>query len=228
MLKNSFSILGEKMEELLKPYNFIFSYKNSEIIIKGNNKAYTIKYDVKNQMISLFDCESLNEDEFCKNISSWFFSEEITSKDVDDICKDFFEIIVSQKVDRKDIKKRSGKEEENIGIIFFMNRLANIFPSIKQKIVFERENSEKFRVIKFLNEEILPEVNKLLSNKNDNKVEKFFKLLENMYKNGNIDVRCIVSMGILNSIDEEKNKSIIDKYLSEELKNIRKASLKYK
>ena len=135
--------------------------------------------------------------------------------------------MVNKKKDTKIVKKTSGKEEENVGVIFFMNRLASIFPNIKEKIMIEKENNQNFRVVKFLNDEILPEIHKLFSNKKDNKIEKFFKLLENMYKNGDLDVRCIISMGILNNIDDEEMKNI-NKYLSEDFKKVMKASFKYK
>lgn len=228
MVKDSFLILGEKMVELLKPYNFISSFNSQEIILKNKDREYTIRYDIKNQMISLFDLNSIKEDESCKSISSWFFSQkEGTSKDIDDICNDFFEIMVSKKKDTKIVKKTSGKEEENVGIIFFMNRLASIFPNIKEKIMLEKENGENFRAVKFLNDEVLPEIHKLLSSKNGNRVEKFFKLLENMYKNGDLDVRAIITMGILNNINE-KDTNIVNKYLSEEFKKVWKSSLKYK
>ncbi len=228
MVKDSVSILGEKMVELLKPYNFISSFNSQEIIFKNKDREYTIRYDIKNKMISLFDLSSIKEDESCKSISSWFFSQkEGTSKDIDDICNDFFEIMVSKKNDTKIVKKNSGKEEENVGIIFFMNRLASIFPNIKEKIMLEKENGENFRAVKFLNDEVLPEIHKLLSSKNGNKVEKFFKLLENMYKNGDLDVRAIITMGILNNIVEEDT-NIFNKYLSEEFKKVWKSSLKYK
>lgn len=228
MVKDSFSILGEKMVELLKPHNFTFSFNSREIILKNKDREYTIRYDIKNQMISLFYLNSIKEDESCKSISSWFFSqEEGTSKDIDDICNDFFEIMVSKKKDTKIVKKTSGKEEENVGIIFFMNRLASIFPNIKEKIMLEKENGENFRAVKFLNDEVLPEIHKLLSSKNGNRVEKFFKLLENMYKNGDLDVRAIITMGILNNINE-KDTNIVNKYLSEEFKKVWKSSLKYK
>ena len=229
MVKDSFLILGEKMVELLKPYNFTSSFNSQEIILKNKDKKYTIRYDIKNQTISLFDLSSIKEDESCKSISSWFFSQkEGTSKDIDDICNDFFEIMVNKKNETKVVKKNSPKDgEENVGIIFFMNRLANIFPNIKEKISVEKDNNKNFRAVKFLNDEVLPEIHKLLCNKKDNKIEKFFKLLENMYKNGDLDVRCIISMGILNNIDKE-DAEIANKYLSEDLKKVRKASLKYK
>ena len=229
MVKDSFSILGEKMTELLKPYNFTYSFGGKEIIFRNKDRQYTIRYDIENQVISLFDLDCIKEeDKFCKSISSWYFSQEkMTSKDSDDICNDFLEIMVNKKKDTKIVKKTSGKEEENVGVIFFMNRLASIFPNIKEKIMIEKENNQNFRVVKFLNDEILPEIHKLFSNKKDNKIEKFFKLLENMYKNGDLDVRCIISMGILNNIDDEEMKNI-NKYLSEDFKKVMKASFKYK
>ena len=229
LVKNSFLILNQKMEELLKSYNFDITFNDKEGIFKSKDRGYTIKYDSKNKMISLFDLENQREDPSYKGISSWFFDEEeSTSRDIDDICNDFFEIMVNKKNETKVVKKNSPKDgEENVGIIFFMNRLANIFPNIKEKISVEKDNNKNFRAVKFLNDEVLPEIHKLLCNKKDNKIEKFFKLLENMYKNGDLDVRCIISMGILNNIDKE-DAEIANKYLSEDLKKVRKASLKYK
>jgi hypothetical protein len=230
LIKNSFSILNGKIEELLKPHNFKSSFNNEEVIFKNTNREYAVRHDAKNRMVSLFDSSGTKEDEPCKSISSWFFSEEeSTAKDIEDICSDFFEIMAAKKNETKAIKKSPGKDaEDNVGIIFFMNRLAGVFPNIKEKIIFEKENSENFRAIKFLNDEILPEVRKLFSDKNDNKTEKLFKLLENMYKNGNLDVRCIITMGILNSIEKEENIDITNKYLSDNLKKAWKSSLKYK
>lgn len=230
MVKNSFSILNQKMEELLNAYNFKLTFNGKEGIFKNNDREYKIKYDAKSQMVSLFDLENLKEDQSCKSISSWFFDDEkSTAKDIEDICDDFFQIMSNKKSENKVVKKSAVKDgEENIGIVFFMNRLANIFPSIKEKIVIEKESSENFRAVKFLDDEVLPELYKLLSNKKDNKIEKFFKLLENMYKNGDLDVRCIISMGILNNIEKEEDIEIANKYLSEDLKKVWKSSLKYK
>lgn len=51
-------------------------------------------------------------------------------------------------------KKKKSDDENNVNPLFLMNRIANIFPELKDAVLEEKENYENFRGVIFAREKL--------------------------------------------------------------------------
>ena len=110
-----------------------------------------------------------------------------------------------------------------------MNRLATLFPNLKELIQFEKKDVESFRYVSFVKTNVVSQVQGLLSTSNEkSEVKKLGKILSDNYDNGDLDVRGLITIVILNSIEAENQKMLLKKYLSDDLKNAWEAAEKLK
>ena len=197
----------------------------TELTIKSKNAIYQICNDISSKKVILSKITE-NSPEV---ISTWLFDEEnISKKDITLIAQDFAESIVKSPTKRpKAIKKKSSNDESNVTGLFFANRMVNIFPEIKKDICTEKECYEEFRAVKFAKEILLPKINNLLGDKNADvsKIKKLAKSLSELYSSGSLDVRSIITIVILNHVE---NPETLKSFISDELKTAWQCALKYK
>ena len=214
--KNYFeNVLSKISEEIPEAEVKRLNEENFEI--KTKKETYEISLDKKKKIIIISNSE--------KTFSSWMFDEEkLSSKDIKMIISDFKEIITSKP---KVKNKKRNPNESNVTGLFFANRMANIFPDIKDKILREKESLSEFKAVKFTEENIFPKINNLLntSKSGDPEIKKLGKLISELYSNGTLDVRSIITMCILNNV---QNQDCLKPNLSDELKKAWECSLKYK
>ncbi len=219
MEKNCFENLISKISGEI-PEAKIKNLSADSFEVKTEKTTHLITWDRKKKVVSLKNGE--------KTLSTWMLDEEKTSpKDIKMIAADFKEGITSKPKAQKQNKKKNQNEESNVTGLFFANRMVNIFPELKEEIRAEKESFSSFRAATFAKNCILPKVNDLLSSaKGGNpEVKKFGKLLSDLYKNAALDVRSIITMGILNNLE---NPEPLTPNLSDELQKAWQHSLKYK
>ena len=224
MEKSYFETIANKLAEEIKEAE-IKKLNENTFEVKTPQKNCEIKVDRNKKVILL---EAVSEDSR-KILSSWMFDEEnISQKDLKLIISDFSEIISQKpKKEFKPAKKKSSKSENGMSGLFFANRMVNIFPEIKDAVKEEKENYSEFRAVKFTKEIILPKINELLNTKKSGspEVKKLGKLLSELYSNAGLDVRSIITMVILNNIENEE---CLKNNLSEELQTAWNFAKKYK
>lgn len=227
--KNCFEAVCDLISANDKMKKFDISKKSkNEISISRDSVNYSVKYDEDRKVIVLENVDSENSSE----LASWLLDDlKFTQKDVALISKDFIETMAGK--DKKNIKqskkKNKSSDESNITGLFFANRMVNIFPELKEEIQNEKAEYAEFRSANFAVEHILPKVQKLSENLSDkSKLSKFGKLLSDLYKNGTLDTRSIITMGILNSIKGENAVKNLKSVFSEEMNKAWDAALKYK
>ena len=91
----------------------------------------------------------------------------------------------------------------------------------------EKDSYETFRTATFTKNEVLPTINDFLKSGDKSRISKFGKLISDLYKNGDLSVRSIITIVILNNLDEA-SEGKIKQNLSEELKNAYESAKKYK
>ena len=106
--------------------------------------AYGLLYDSKQQR---FELRSTTLKEGGKpgnwrSLSLWLFDEkEGTRADAESILNDFLEVVRGPKRVAVVQQKRRGKDgERSVDPLFFMNRLVNIFPELKDELNQERSS----------------------------------------------------------------------------------------
>ena len=227
MAKNYFEVIYDEMlknEKIVK----LKTEKTSETVFKILNSGitYEISYDEKEKKVTLKAASNETKEE--KIISSWLLdSEKSTQKDAKLIAEDFIESIAGKtKTIINQIKKKDSSGNNNSGL-FLANRMATFFPELKENIQTEKETYESFREATFAKDFILPLINSYIkSETNKSKLSKLGKTLSELYKTSGLNIRSIITMAILNGLDEENSK--FSEFLSDELKSAWEHSKKYK
>ncbi len=209
----AFKLIKNKISETLSAMNF--NETSSTYAIEGNNScvfigesvAYALTYDKEKKLFNLYKCsvENKKADENWNTVSSWLFDpDEHTSKDATSIAEDFIETLsCSSKVSTAKKTKKRKSDSNTIDPIFLMNRFVNIWPQLKNDISYEKENYESFRAVTFTKEKVLPLLFALLVENNKSKIKKLASILSDMYKVGDLDTRGLITIVILNSIDDK-------------------------
>ena len=110
-----------------------------------------------------------------------------------------------------------------------MNRFANIFPDLKDEIKYERENYSTFRMVTFTEDKLLPRINMfLLQNSSLKQLKKFCNILSDTYASGDLDVKSVITILILNNIKDEKQAENVRKGISDELQRAWNEAIKIK
>lgn len=230
MDKNYFGLVCEAISQANRIKNFKKIKKDeSNFEFYANEKHYLINVDSQKKLIILNIID--NENNLSKNLSSWLFDENtLTQKDVSDISSDFIETMsVKEKPAHKKSSKsqKNSSDDTNVNDMFFANRMVNFFPELKEKMQIEKDSYETFRTATFTKNEVLPTINYFLKSGDKSRISKFGKLISDLYKNGDLSVRSIITIVILNNLDEAFEGKI-KQNLSEELKNAYESAKKYK
>ena len=122
------------------------------------------------------------------------------------IINDFLEVVRGPKrVAIVQQRKKTAKGENRVvDPMFFVNRLASLFPEIKDALNEEKIVYGQVRYITFLKAHVLPLAEDLLKKYPDSEpAGKLCELLDDMYKNGDMDLRSIVTYEFLNGLSQE-------------------------
>lgn len=215
--------------ERMKKFEFT---KEGEFAAKfqdGEN-SYEISYDTSKSLISIFSVGESGSER--KTVSSWLMEfDKCTSKDVNMIANDFMDIMAgsSKKGAQSKPQRKSGSDESSVTGLFFANRMASMFPELKDKIQSEKKETGDIKIASFTEAEILPRVESFLTEeKNKSRIKKFGSLLSDLYHSGTLDTRSVITMGILCGIKDKTAEENLRSAVSDELSKAWDASLKYK
>ena len=163
--------------------------------IKNNSNTYIIKYESP--------CIFLEKSE--KKICEWMLNENSTNKDINCILDDFSDII-NEKKKIKTVSKEEKKTDDLIKFDDMVSKILQFMPDIKD-MFYQRfsETSKLSDKIKFLKNEVVSQLNKMISrSRDDKKLERLFYNLSKDYVFGDENTRCIITMIIFNGITDEK------------------------
>lgn len=225
---NAFELISAGLEEALGKQGFASAApmedtEGKAVIFKGEDKAYSLLYDEKRQRFQLrsADCSPEGLPGEWHSVSLWLFdSKEGTRQDAESILNDFLEAVegprqlasVSQK------KKRNREDERVIDPLFFLNRLVNLFPDLKEDMNQERIGYGQIRFVTFTKAHVISRVEGLLSGKgHGSDRQKLVTLLEDMYKDGDPDLRALITAVLLNGLSDEAFQNA-QEYMEDNLK----------
>lgn len=231
-MKNFFNDFCEKFSENLKQENIQFEQKENEINFKIGEKAYLIHHSPQNKILEFKICCDFeqNEENNWQVLSSWLFnSDATTAKDIKIICEEFINLTrETPKNMLNSIKNKSVSSEDNTDFSFFMNRMITYLPELKDKWISEKQKQGDLKILKFSKNNLLPNFLRFVNeNKNNKKkISKFFGVLENLYNNGDENVRSIITMVLLNGVENDRD--LIQTAMTAEFKKVCVNSLKLK
>lgn len=236
MINKALKIIDEKLAEVLTKRGFtnISEAENSLLFAKGED-GYKVFFDADKNKFELLECCLENGNITSEKVlSTWLFDpQNDTEKEVKDVAADFAETLggavgsVGKKASAK--KKRKNDEENNSNPLFLMNRIASIFPELKEAVQEEKNTYEDFRAVTFAREKALPLIKEILtSGEPRDKFKKLCTVFSNLYTSGDLDTRSIITIVFLNAIDEPAAREKISAAVSDELKSAMKEDFKLK
>ncbi len=229
MEQKAFDLIADKVGAALGEQGFSRAGEQQEengraVIFTAEDTAYSVLYNkVKKRFeLRICDVENGKPDGQWKSLSIWLFDPETDSQsEADSIQNDFVETIQGPKriAALKTKKKRKKDDENNPDPIFFFNRFVGIFPELRDEMAEERAKYGDVRAVTFSRNSLLPRIEALCAQtlKKD-AVKRCCDLLNDMYVSGDMDVRSIITIVILNGIDDKAAIENMEPFFSEDLK----------
>lgn len=177
------------------------------VIFSTEDAAYSLLYDGKAQH---FELRSASVDEGepgeWRRLAMWLFDEKEGDRaDAESIANDFLDIVRGpRQLKQIQQKRKRGKDEErSVDPVFFINRLVNIFPEIKEDINGEKIVYGQVRPATFVRDKVVPKCESLANTRTgSDAMKKLCALLDDMYKNGDMDLRSVITAVLLNGLSD--------------------------
>ncbi|WP_242967208.1 DUF7674 family protein [Anaeromassilibacillus sp. Marseille-P3371] len=235
--QKAFDLIVEKTGASLAPQGFQRD-KNGEnettALFVGESVAYSVFFDEQKKQFELRACAMTEDgpDEKWKVLSRWLFEpEERPLAEAESIANDFVETIEGpRRVAAVQTAKRKSKGgENNADPLFFFNRLVGIFPELREEITEERSWYGMVRGVTFAREHVLPKIETFLNSARPEQMKRLCDVLGDMYVAGDMDVRSIITIVLLNGIhDPEIVEQKMVPQFRKELQEAYRAGKKYR
>ena len=241
-MDKALELIAEKVGQALTEQGFerrsepLREDKGIGVLYTGEAVAYSVMYETgaKRFLLRTASMTDKGPDGEWKNLSTWMYDAQNGSdlRDAESIANDFVETIQGPKrveAVRESKKKRKKDDEYNVDPVFFFNRTVNIFPEIREELAQERIEYGRVRAVTFARTKLLPKMENLAKSYPDSDpYNKLCALLNDMYQNGDMDVRSIVTMVLLNGFSDESLVEKMSEQFSDDLKKGWKFGKKYK
>ena len=211
-IKTVFELVAEKVFSALKTQGFTRekvadSDKELVALFTGEAVAYSVVYYIAKMHMVLRTCRMTEDgpDNEWSTMATWMFDPETDgTKEAESIANDFVEAVSATAVVKrvKQAKKKKG-DDGNADPLFLAKRFATFFPELKEIIKEEQESYEEFRGVYFVRTYVIDRVNALLERGAKGETNKLANMISTQYSNGDMDTRSIITIVILNSIDEK-------------------------
>lgn len=237
--KKAFNYIVDKVEEELLKQNYTkqkVSAENSNELVAlftSENIAYSVVYFIDKQQMVLRSCVMTDEgpDNEWKTLATWLYDDEFADqKDADSIAKDFIEGVSSTVAIKRAKQVRHKKKKDDDGNAdpkFLAKRFVAFFPELKDEIKNEEDCYYPFRGATFAKEHLAGKIANFIKQSTKSELTKLAGVFNLQYNNGDVDTRSIITIVILNSLDDEEFNCILE-YFDDDLKLAAKTARSYK
>lgn len=118
----------------------------------------------------------------------------------------------------KQVKQKKKKDDDGTADPKFLaKRFVTYFPELREEIKNEEDCYFPFRGATFAKEHIAPKIPMYIKRANKNEIEKFANVFNVQYNNGDVDTRAIITIVLLNSLDDAEYNALYE-HFNDELK----------
>lgn len=224
MENKALDLICSRLEAVLEKQGFkkqkdkVQEEKGEAVLFVGETTAYSVLYNAEGKMFELRSTAMTDEgpeDSDWKSISNWIFDPETdTNKEAESIANDFCDTVDDSKrraiVRAAQRKKAKQEGDDSPGPVFFYKRLVGVFPDLRDAIAEEDAAYEEFRAVTFAKNEVVPRVDELARKKGSTQLKKICQLMEDFHKTGDLDVRSIITMVIMNGVSAESRANMLE------------------
>lgn len=203
-------------------------------VFTGGDTACGVLYRRAKKRFELLTCgvEDGKPDGRWKSLSVWLYEPEGDgSSQAEDIAADFIETVCGprQIAAARPVRKKHRKEDSgNVDPLFFLNRFVNVFPELREEITEEKARFGAVRAVTFTRGHLVPKLERLCAaGAEKSAIDRCGKLLSEMYVSGDMDVRSLITIVVLNGLSERAVQSLKPSF-SEELAKGYRAGVKMK
>lgn len=240
MEQQALELITSRVNEVLSAQGYKMTQSgkadsNRPALFFGENNAYAVVYERATKKFELrhaaLDGKKMPDE--WSSVSAWMYDPATdTMKDVESIASDFCQsvevVTVRKKAAEKKAKREKG-EEKYVNPAFLMNRFVPVFPDLRYAIQAHREKYGALIPHAMCKEFVVPMINDLLKDAAEaQRQQRLFEVLANNYKNGDLDTKSLITLGILNHIEGEANIKRAEELASAELMTAWKCVRKYK
>ncbi len=239
MINQAFELVSKKVEDTLVGQGYskvgVTNQDSTEMVtlFTSEGVAYSVVYYKRKKHMVLESCGMTEEgpDNDWRTLATWIFDpENDTLKEAESIANDFVDALSAPSKIKaaKNVKKKKKEDDGNADPLFFAKRFLSMFPEIREEIKYEEDGYYPFRGVTFTKASIVPRINSLLRSGTKDEIKKLANILNAQYDAGDKDTRAIITIVVLNGIDDEKSVNKLEEYLSDHLKKSYKAAKKFK
>lgn len=237
--KKAFELISKKVEDELAKQGYekqkVLSETGGDLVslFTSENVAYSVVYILDKQQMVLRSAAMTEEgpDNEWKTLATWLYDDETADqKDAESIANDFIEGVsgtVAIKRAKQVQKKKKKSDDGSADPKFLAKRFVTYFPELKDEIKNEEDCYYPFRGATFAKEHLAPRVADYLKRSNRKETEKFANVFNVQYGNGDRDTRAIITIVLLNSLDDSDFEKIKE-YFNEDLEKAAVAARKFK
>lgn len=237
--QKAFDLIVSKLAGVLEPKGFqrqpgtTDDPEGKSALFVGETTVYSVLYNESETRFELRVADMTDEgpDDNWRSISNWIFDEEHDGiKEAESIASDFIETFQGasrQQAMRRAKRKANKDKDNNPDPVFFFKRLVTVFPELKDEIAQEVNTYESFRGVTFAKQYVLPKVQAQAKKKGADSTKKLATLMDDFYKNGDLDVRSIISMVLLNGITNPDDRSNLLEHMSPTFQKYYRRALPY-
>jgi hypothetical protein len=212
----AFEYISKKVEEELAKQNYTKQKVSNEdggdlvSLFTSENVAYSVVYILDKQQMVLRSAAMTDDgpDNDWKTLATWLYDEQTADqKDAESIANDFIEGVsgtVAIKRAKQVQKKKKKSDDGSADPKFLAKRFVTYFPELKDEIKNEEDCYYPFRGATFAKEHIAPRVADYIKRANNKETEKFANVFNVQYGNGDRDTRAVITIVILNSLEDEE------------------------
>ena len=227
--------VGDELEKTGFTRQKVASGDENELaaLFTGENVAYSVVYVKDRQQMLLKTCPMTDEgpDNDWKTLSTWLYDDSVsTQKDADSIASDFIDGVtgsVAIKRAKQSKSKKKKSDDGNADPKFLAKRFITVFPELREEIQMEEDCYYPFRGATFAKEHIAPKLTPYIRQANSKELEKLGGIFSTQYGNGDVDTRAVITVVLLNSLDDSDYEKFAE-YLNEETAKASKFARKYK
>lgn len=239
MEQKAFNLIAQKVEQALAEQGFARAQEaqgeeaGRAVLYTGENLAYCVRYDRKQKRFELCTCAMTEDgpDKNWKAASRWLFDpQEDGMSAAETIANDFVETIQGPKrmaAMQTARKKRRREDENNPDPVFFFNRCVGVLPDLHEELIYEKASYPEVRGVTFARDKVLPKLEQLALGGRDDARRKMCELLNDMYVRGDMDVRSIITIVLLNGLTPPALEKLRASF-GDDLEKGCKAALKYR
>ncbi len=207
LASKAFELIAEKIEGLLVPQGYTRNDTEDAAVFLNEDTAYSVWYDTQRGRFELRQAEADGGEVSSewKTVSMWLFNEASDSlSEAESIAGDFSDTLsapLRTPAALQPKKKKKKDEDSTTDPLFFFNRLANLFPDIKEDLNAEKIAFGDIRPFTFAKEKVLPKISDLCRRyPQSDPAQKLCSMFSDFYENGDLDTRAVITYILINGL----------------------------